>query len=361
MTILLNPGPVNLSERVRNAMLKPDLCHREIEFSMLQNGIRKKLLDVYALSPDDWASVLLTGSGTSAMEAMLTSLIPAQAKLLIIENGVYGERLSQIADIYNINHLSLHHEWGELINVTELEQSLSDGVTHVAVVQHETTSGRLNDIAQIAGICTQKNIPLLVDAVSSFAAEQINFHDWNIMACAATANKCLHGVPGTSFVISRRDAIEQASHVQRSLYLHLATYLTQQDAGSTPFTQSVQAFYALDEALNEHIDEGGWRARHKQYWQKMIIVRNGLQALGINALLVAADSSCVLNAFHLPEGISYQTLHDGLKERGFVIYAGQGEFARTLFRISVMGAVTEQDLHNFLLAVEQILNVKREA
>src|SRR3990172_9827605 len=106
--ILLNPGPVNLSDRVRTALLKPDLCHRELEFSVMQRAIREKLLRVYSLNEEDWAAVLMTGSGTSAMEAMLCSCIPVNGKVLVIENGVYGERLSRISAIHPIDYPNLH-------------------------------------------------------------------------------------------------------------------------------------------------------------------------------------------------------------------------------------------------------------
>src|SRR2546430_4877620 len=115
--ILLNPGPVNLSERVRQALLRTDLCHREAEFSALQRAIWAKLLAIYDLDPGRWAAVLLSGSGTAAIEAMLTTLVPPHGKLLIIENGVYGERLSQIAEIHHIDHQRLSYPWGEGIEL----------------------------------------------------------------------------------------------------------------------------------------------------------------------------------------------------------------------------------------------------
>ena len=201
--ILLNPGPVVLSERVRNAMLGPDLCHREAEFAELQNSIRLDLLNVYPLPEDKWAAILMTGSGTAAMEAMMTSLVPDHGKVLIIENGVYGERLTRIAEIHQINYMTLHHEWEDAIDLKLLEEELRyhEELSHVAIVHHETTTGRLNDLSGIAKVCSQFNLPILLDGVSSFGAEDIDFEGWNIIACAATANKCLHAVPGTSFVI----------------------------------------------------------------------------------------------------------------------------------------------------------------
>src|SRR5690606_15792572 len=149
---------------------------------------------------------LLTGSGTSAMEAMLTSMVPDNGHVLIIENGVYGERMTRMAEIYHIKHTRLYHAWGEEIDFKALEKIIKQNhFSHVAVIHHETTTGRLNNLEKVARICSSKNIPLLVDGVSSFGAETIRFKQWNIAACAATANKCLHGVPGTSFVIVNRN------------------------------------------------------------------------------------------------------------------------------------------------------------
>jgi 2-aminoethylphosphonate-pyruvate transaminase len=357
--ILLNPGPVVLSKRVREAMLRPDLCHREVEFAELQNAIRNDLLEVYPLSKDDWAAILMTGSGTAAMEAMMSSLIPDHGKVLIIENGVYGERLTKIAEIHQINHMTLHHEWGDEIDLKNLEDELQyhKEISHVAVVHHETTTGRLNDMAAIAEVCKRHEVPILLDGVSSFGAEDIDFEAWNITACAATANKCLHAVPGTSFVITKRIALEQMQGTPaRTLYLNLASYLEQQDKNGTPFTQSVQTFYALSEALKELKDAGGQQQRKQDYWNRLNIVRNGLDELGIKALMPAEDCSCVLNAFHLPEKISYDKLHDALKEAGFVIYAGQGGLAKSLFRISCMGEISEDDMKRFVQVMQSICN-----
>jgi 2-aminoethylphosphonate-pyruvate transaminase len=357
--ILLNPGPVVLSKRVREAMLQPDLCHREAEFSELQNAIRNDLLEVYPLDKQNWAAILMTGSGTAAMEAMMTSLIPDHGKVLIIENGVYGERLTKIAEIHQINHMTLHHEWGDEIDLKILEDELQyhEEISHVAVVHHETTTGRLNDLAAIAEVCKQNDVPILLDGVSSFGAEDIDFEAWNITACAATANKCLHAVPGTSFVISKRNVFEQMQGTPaRTLYLNLASYLEQQDKNGTPFTQSVQTFYALSEALKELKDAGGQQQRKQDYWNRLNIVRDGLEKLGINALMRAEDCSCVLNAFQLPDGIDYETLHDALKQEDFVIYAGQGGLAKSLFRISCMGEISEDDMQRFIQVMQSICN-----
>lgn len=355
--ILLNPGPVVLSERVRRALGGPDLCHREPEFAALQTTIRRGLLNVYGLDPARYAAVLLTGSGSSAMEAMVASLVPEGGRLAVIENGVYGERLSTIAAVHGIAHAAFRVGWGDAIDLGSLAAWLDENreTTHLAVVHHETTTGRLNPVAEIGALCAARRIDLLVDGVSSFGAEALDFDAWGIAACAATANKCLHGVPGTSFVIARREALSGPGVRPRTLYLDLGSYCRAQDKGGTPFTQSVQTFYALAEALAEFEEEGGQPARQARYAALASQVREGLKTMRVRALLPDGASSVVLNAYHLPDGITYPALHDHLKDRGFVIYSGQGDLASVIFRVSTMGAITAADMERFLAAFRALL------
>jgi len=344
--LLLNPGPVSLSARVRQALLKPDLCHREREFSTLQGAIRAALLAVYGLDDASWASVLLTGSGTAAVEAMLTSTVPRDGRLLVVENGVYGERMSMMAERAGIALVRCATTWGAGLPLADIEARLEacPDLTHVAVVHHETTTGRLNDLKALGGLCAARGVDLLLDGVSSFGAEDIDFHTLPIAACAATANKCLHGVPGVSFVILNRQRFARNGKPARSVYLDLDTYLTLQERGGTPFTQSVQGFYALHEALAEFAEAGGQAARQGLYRARMAGLRATLATLGVEGILNDADCSCVLHAFRLPPGQRYEDLHAGLKARGFVIYAGQGRLADDVFRISLMGELEESDL-----------------
>lgn len=342
--ILLNPGPVVTSPRVRQALQQPDLCHREPEFFDLQDRIRQRLLDVYALNSADWAAVLLSGSGTSAMEAMLTSLVPQSGHVLVVENGVYGERLSHIAKVHGIEHTAVEHAWDEAVDVDRVSQRLDaiETISHLAVAQHETTTGRLNDVAALAKVCHRRGIQLMIDGVSSFGAEAIEFDDWPVAAVAATANKCLHGIPGLSFVICRRDQLQQCA--PRTLYLDLNRYFDAQERRGTPFTPAFPAFYALDAALEELFAQGGWKQRHQRYADLAESVRQCLSQAGVKSLLPASESSVVLRSYYLPAGVEYRAWHDYLRHHGFVIYAGQGHFSAEMFRISTMGNITDQDI-----------------
>ncbi|KVC88418.1 2-aminoethylphosphonate aminotransferase [Burkholderia ubonensis] len=345
--LLLNPGPVTLTERVRRSLLQPDLCHRESEFFDLQDEARARLVAAYGLDPAEWAAVLMTGSGTAAVESMIAALVPQRGKLLVIENGVYGERIAQIATQYAIAREVLKHEWMQAPDLAQIAARLdAGGFSHVAVIHHETTTGRLNDLGAIADVCRARGVKLLVDGVSSFGAEAIDFAGGDIDAVAATANKCLHGVPGAAFVIVRRSALAQAA--SRTYYLDLGRLAKLQDQRNTPFTPSVHAYYALVEALREFDEAGGWRARHARYKALADQAQAGLAARGMPLVLPEGASSVVLRAYRLPQGVTYEQLHDGLKARGFVIYAGQGGLSKELFRISTMGAIEAADVERLL-------------
>ena len=350
--LLLNPGPVTLTERVRRSLLQPDLCHRESEFFDLQDEARARLLRVYDLDPAEWTAVLMTGSGTAAVESMTASLVPAAGRLLVVENGVYGERMAQMCAQYRIAHERLSGSWMEAPDVQAIaaraDKAVSNGTpfSHVAVVHHETTTGRLNDLHALAELCRARDLRLLADGVSSFGAEAIDFRNRSLSAVAATANKCLHGVPGVSFVMVRREAL--AGACSRTYYLDLGRLAGLQDQRNTPFTPAVHAYYALVEALREFEEQGGRAARYRQYAALAEQVREGLAAIGIEGVLAPAQSSVVLRAYHLPEGLTYGRLHDELKAGGFVIYAGQGGLSKTLFRISTMGNLTRADIDRLL-------------
>lgn len=356
-TILLNPGPVNLSAGVRQAAVAVDLCHREPEFFDLQDRVRHKVTGVYHLPENDWTAVTFAGSGTTALEAMVTTLVPRDGRLLVLENGVYGERLRRLAEIHQISHEAIQVGWSDAWDLQRLAAALAAGdFTHVAAVHHETTTGRLNPIDHLAGLCQQHGVRLLLDTVSSFGAEAIPFDSPAVIACAVTANKCLHAIPGLCLVVVRRSELTAAVEPPRSLSLDLALWAQHQVRRSTPFTPPVNGLLALDQALTELADSGGWTVRHARYHRLADRVSQRLARLGVTALLPAHESSCVLRAYHLPGGQTYQTLHDGLKLHGFVIYAGQGKLLNEMFRISTMGDISDYDIEQLLVAFDEVFS-----
>lgn len=345
--ILLNPGPVTLSNRVRAALSRDDWCHREPEFAELTQAINADLVAVYPEMQSSFDAVTLTGSGTGAVEAMLASFAPDHGGTLVLANGVYGERMARMLTVHRKPHQLLQNPWTEPLDLAMVARLLDEHpeLTHVATVHHETTTGRLNDLAGLGALCRERELSLLLDAVSSFGAEDIDAEGWNLDALAGTANKCLHGVPGLSFVVASKPLWTRSSPQVGSVYLDLYSYYANQHGeGYSPFTQSVHAAFALSEALAELRESGGWQTRRSIYLERAQIIYEELTSQNITTLLNNKEYSCVLKSYRLPAGLRYAELHDRLKNAGFVIYAGQGEFADAVFRIAHMGEISTDDL-----------------
>jgi 2-aminoethylphosphonate-pyruvate transaminase len=355
--ILLNPGPVTLTPRVRNVLAGEDLCHRESEFADMTVDILERLARVYPEASAHYEAVLLTGSGTAAVEAMLATLAPLDGHTLVVRNGVYGERMEEMLRRQSKPYTQIGSDWESPIDIKAVEQALAadSSITHVATVHHETTTARLNDIAALSEVCRTYNVKILLDAVSSFAGEVIDFATWPLEAVAATANKCLHGAPGASFVLVEKSRLAQDVSASPSLYLDLLGYYKLQRQGWSPFTQAIPAYRALLEALKEMEDLGGWSARHKRYQELSSTLRAHLLSMGIQALISEENGAAMLTAFDLPDGMGYLELHDKLKQRGFIIYAGQGKMSERIFRIANMGAIDAADWKRLFDALTDLI------
>jgi len=359
--ILFNPGPVNVTERVRRALLKQDICHREDEFNNLLQNIRQNLLRVYNLNEEVYAAVVLSGSGTAAVESAFTSLVPDNGTVLVVSNGVYGERISSIAKAYGILTNDIKYDWGKRIELETIENAIlkDNSITTVAVIHHETTTGILNDIASIGKVVQKYGKELFVDAVSSFAGEEIKFQEWGVDICCGSSNKCIHGIPGVSFVIARKDIFYRQKDLQpRTVYLNLVNYFLQEEKGIPPFTPSVQVLYAFDEALQELLLEGV-NTRIKIYKFRANKIRQLAKSIGLKLYLPDHFFSNTLTSFYLPESITYKKLHDTLKENGLVIYAGQGGLYKNIFRIANMGDMSDRDIEKVFALVKQIIQEEK--
>jgi 2-aminoethylphosphonate-pyruvate transaminase len=356
--VLLNPGPVTLTDRVRAALTAGDWCHREAEFAELIQDINRRLIHVHPGMATAFRAVTLAGSGTSAVEAMLATFAPDARTTLVVANGVYGERMARMLEAHGKPFRLAKHRWTDAIDIAAFERQLDEdpAITHLAVVHHETTTGRLNDLAALGARCVKGNITLLLDAVSSFGAETIDADAWNVGALAGTANKCLHGVAGLSFVLARDTLWAGPATRCGSLYLDLRAYYGGQHRdGFSPFTLPVQVAFALREALAEHAEAGGSAARRQVYADRAARLADVLRAAGVATLLPAGDYSPVLWSWQLPADHTYASLHAALKAEGFVIYAGQGDLGARIFRIAHMGDIRPDDLDRLCAALPRIL------
>lgn len=349
--ILLNPGPANTSAAVRRALLMPDLCHREAECFEMMRRCRQELVRLAGLPPD-WAAVLLTGSGTSAVEAALAAAVPPGRSLLVVVNGVYGDRMARIAAAHGIPVERLTCDLFTPVAPADVDRALAahPEVSHVALVHHETTTGLLNPLGEVARVAAARGRRLVVDAVSSLFGERLDAGQEPIDFLAASANKCLQGLPGVAFVLARRRALDGlAGRPPRTVALDLHGHFTSQEQDSTPFTPAVQVLHATEAALDELAREGVAN-RIARYAENARVVRKGLTALGLEILVPEPWRSNILTTFRLPAGVGYDALHDAMKRRRYIIYAGQGDLRTYAFRVANMGTLTPDDMAGVVAA-----------
>lgn len=349
--VLLNPGPANTTPTVRQALVMPDLCHREPECFQMMGRCREALVRL-AGAGDDFTAVLLTGSGTAAVEATLCSAVPPGGGVLVVVNGVYGDRMLRMARAHGIRATAVHADIVSPVTPAAVEAALvaDAGLGHVAVVHHETTTGLLNPIAGIADVAARLGRRVIVDGMSSLFGEPLDVARAGIDFVAASANKCLQGIPGVAFVLARREALAAlAGREPRSVYLDLHAHFTAQEHDNTPFTPAVQVLHAMEQALAELAQEGLAR-RIARYADNARVLREGMADLGLKMLVEPPARSSILTTFRLPAGVAYDALHGALKRRGYIIYAGQGDLRSYAFRVSNMGTLTPDDMRGVVTA-----------
>ena len=353
--ILFTPGPANISERVRGALTSPDIGHREPEFSQLLLETRDLLLEVCGVS-QDYACAVLSGSGTTGIEAAITSLGDVGSGVLVLSNGVYGERAAQIAKVFGVPCTLEKFDWTRPVPLDRTED-LIRATSHdtVYLIHHETTTGVLNPLQEVAAIAGRHGKRVMVDAVSSIAGEELDLNGWGIDLVVGSANKCLRGVPGASFVVASQEYLEVLSkRRQLTFSTDLISTMKREEQGETPFTPPVQTTYALREAAMELLEEGvANRIAHYQDIAKRL--RDGLSAMELAFLTPREYLSNTMTSVMLPDGVAYDDLHGPLKERGYVIYKSQGDLSNTTFRLGTLGLITQDDVQGFLGALDQVL------
>ena len=221
--LLLTPGPLSTSKGVRSAMLR-DWCTWDDEYNVeIVQSIRHRLTEIATEDPGKYTAVLMQGSGSFGVEACLGTAVPENGMVMIITNGAYGRRMIQIAERLKIRYVGLDFEETKTPDLSEIDEMLKkvEGITHVALVHCETTTGILNPLKEIARIVKQHNKVLIVDAMSSFGGIPMDISKLGIDFLISSSNKCLQGVPGFSFVIARKEQLLKCKPNARSLVLDL--------------------------------------------------------------------------------------------------------------------------------------------
>lgn len=352
--IIFSPGPSNISERVRRALLAPDICHRDSEFTELLHGVRARILEVAGVAGTAYRSVVYTGSGSVAIESVAAAAKPF-GKMLVVSNGPYGERAAAMARYHGVEVHEWKLGWGDAIDPSRLDRELAaSGARVLYVVHHETATGRLNPLGEIAACGKTRGCMVITDAVSSIAGETVEIAGWGLDAVIGSANKCIRGTPGAAFAVVSAAFLEGAMRQRAAHYSNLAEHVASESRGETPFTPAVQTLYAFHEALGETLDETV-AARIVHYRDLMQLLQGGLARLGVKFLLPTEAYGSTLLSCALPAGFTFDRLHDALKPRGYVIYAAQGTLKDRAFRLGLVGCFGAPEVRGFLDALAEVV------
>ena len=360
---LLTPGPLTTSLSTKEAMLH-DWGSRDQQFIDLNQSIRESLVKLID-GQDNYQCVPMQGSGTFAVESMISSLTPKDAKILILINGAYGHRMKKMCSYLQRNCLDYEVAEHQIHDLNEIENIIDSNkdLTHVFAVYCETTSGILNPIQEIADLVAKKNLSLFIDAMSAFGALPLSSKNTKFDAVAASSNKCLEGVPGVGFILVKTNVIENAKGNSHSLSLDLYDQWQAMEKNKqwrfTPPTHVLAAFF---QAIKEHEKEGGIEGRHQRYSNNCKIICDGMRKIGFDQLLPNELQAPIIITFRQPQNANFdfQQFYDALSEKNFLIYPGKLTVADT-FRIGCIGNLDQKDMHNTLKAIKEVvkeLNIK---
>ena len=354
---LFTPGPLNTSATVKQAMLR-DLGSRDAEFIAIVREVRQKLVALGGAS-DDYTAVLMPGSGTFGIEATLSSVIPPDGKLLVVINGAYGARMLKIATVQRILVLELTCPEDTQPDPQALDETLAadPAISHVAIVHCETTTGIINPIETYGKIVHRHQRQYIVDAMSSFGAYPIDLTACSIDYLISSANKCIEGVPGFSFILARKSALTATHGFARSLSLDLlAQWEGLEGDGQFRFTPPTHVILAFHQALLELALEGGVAARGARYRENHEITLAFMQKLGFAAYVPSEKRGYIITSFYYPEhpNFNFRDFYERLSEKGQVIYPGKLSHA-DCFRIGHVGRINSADVHTLMSAIAETL------
>lgn len=357
---LLTPGPLTTSAEVKRAMLV-DHCTWDDDYKAITRSICSDLLELAHCSKENYAAVLMQGSGSFGVESVLSSSIGKQDKLLIITNGAYGDRMAEMAHYIGIEHDVINFFYNETPDVLRIDECLKKDadITHVAVVHCETTTGILNDIKAIGEVVKKHGKVFIVDAMSSFGGIEIQVENLAIDFLISSANKCIQGVPGFSFIIAKKSEIAQCKNKARSLSLSLYDQHKEMEKdGKWRFTSPTHVVLAFAQALKELKAEGGIPARNRRYQANMNNLRETFAALGLKPYLDASVQSPIITTFEFPkEDFNFTAMYNYIKARGFAIYPGKLLNLDT-FRIGVIGDIYLSDIAQLTMVMVSYLSEK---
>jgi len=360
---LLTPGPLTTSLRTKQSMLR-DWGSWDVDFNNITGRIRERLLQiVYGSGTHE--CVPMQGSGTFSVEAAIGTLVPHTGHVLVPQNGAYCQRIARMCTVLGRKLTTIDYAENTQVAAADVERALSadPSITHVALVHCETSTGILNPLPEIAQVVARHGRGLIIDAMSSFGALEIDARKTPFDAVVAASGKCLEGPPGMGFVIVRRGALERAEGNCHSLALDLYDqWVYMQKTTQWRYTPPTHVVAAFDSAIAQYLEEGGLAARGARYAHNCRTLIDGMARLGLRTFLPAAIQAPIIVTFYAPDSPHYlfKTFYNAVKARGYILYPGKLTTVET-FRVGCMGQLGPHGIEGAVQAVGEVLAEMRAA
>ncbi len=355
---LFCPGPVLVAPEVQLALIHKQICHRVADFEEVIRDTQQELSKIFG-ADDDYTVLLITGSGTAANETVVASAFGAGDKVLLINNGVFGDRLEELLDIHGVAVRVIRYDWGQRARAEDVEQVLErDGdITAIVMVCHETSTSVVNPVTAVGRLAKRHGKRYFVDAVSAVGGEDLDVVRDNIDFCTCSSNKCLASLAGVGIICVRRRIVEDLAETKpRIAYLNLGSlYRFSENLHQTPNTPSVTMFIALEAAVKRLLKEGlaNQIDRHRRCAR---LIRQGVREMGLKTLTDDAVSSNTVTSVFLPEKMDLKAFIQALENQGFTVYPGKGPLLeRNMFQIANMGQIDEHACRLFLEVMARTL------
>lgn len=334
-------GPVMSNDIVREVGAQQVPYFRTPEFSavMLENEC---LIKKFAKAEENARVVFITGSGTASMEASVVNFFTKQDKVLVVNGGSFGQRFVNICTVYDIPYEEIKLEAGKALKKEDLYRYDDAGLTGLLINVHETSTGVHYDMAMISQFCKKNNIFPVVDAVSSFLADEFDMAELSADVMIIGSQKALACPPGVSIMVLSERAVEQVeSRDVKCFYLNVKNALKDGERGQTPFTPAVGTLLQINARLKEIEQNGGAEAEHERIRSLAEDFRMKIQGLPLK--IVSESMSNAVTPLH-PLNVSAYNVFSSLKdEYGIWVCPNGGEMADKIFRVGHIGALTKDD------------------
>ena len=360
---LLTPGPLTTSLRTKQSMLR-DWGSWDADFNSITGRVRERLLQIVHGSGTH-ECVPMQGSGTFSVEAAIGTLVPRTGHVLVPQNGAYCQRIARICRVLGRKLTTIDYAENTQVAAADIERALraDPSITHVALVHCETSTGILNPLEEVAQVVSRHDRGLIVDAMSSFGALEIDARNTPFDAVVAASGKCLEGPPGMGFVIVRREALERCEGNCHSLALDLYDqWVYMQKTTQWRYTPPTHVVAAFDSAIAQYLEEGGLGARGARYAQNCRTLIEGMARLGLKSFLPKAIQAPIIVTFFAPDSPRYvfKDFYNAVKAHGYILYPGKLTTVET-FRVGCMGQLGERGIAGAVEAVGKVLAAIRAA